>query len=310
MALLMSEEIEKTDRLWRGIIWVLQVTVALQCLGNWRWLAQIGETPLLSWMIGPADVGGLGWNEATGLAVQSTVGWVVLAAGVVVLWRPFFAVTMPLFLLQLCLTVAMWRTDYGFVPEASWLPSQVAALFPFLTQAGRIASPLGLQLLVGCKKDWRSQLPRVSVAMNLMRWAVAATFFAHGVEAWLHHPAFIDLVIGTAWNLFGAGLPQAGVERLLTIIGALDMVIAVVCVTTKIRGVLWWMAIWGGVTAFSRITAYGFDTSWDKTLVRMPHVGLPIAVVLIWVLVGWLSVVTDESVVKTKRSRVPKTIDD
>jgi len=290
----MNEEIEKTERLRRGIVWVLQVTVTLQCLGNWRWLTQIGETPLLSWLIGPADVGGLAWSEAAGLATQSAIGWVVLVAGIVVLLRPMAAVTLPLFFFQLCIATAMWQTDYGFVPEASWLPTQLGELFPYSSQLTRIASPLGLQLLWWCGDDWSANSQRVDRVANLMRWAVAITFAAHGIEAWLHYPAFIDLVIGTAWNLFGAGLPQAGVERLLTIIGVLDVVIAVICVTTRVRGVLWWMAIWGGVTAFSRITAYGFDASWHMTLVRMPHVGVPVAVVLIWVLVGWLSAVPEE----------------
>jgi len=264
------------------IAWLLRVTVALQCLGNWRWLAQIGESPLLSWLLGPVDVGGLGWSEATALATHSAIGWAALVAGVCVLVRPCFVVTLPLVLLQLCITIAMWRIGYGFKPLLVWLPPEVGALFPFLTQAARISAPLGLLLLVSWGGKDRSGEQRAGVATSLMRWAIGVTFFAHGVEALQHHPAFIDLLIGTAWRLFGAGLPQSGAERLLTIIGVLDVAIALACVATKIRGVLWWMAIWGGITAVSRTTAFGFEISWHQMLVRMPHVGVPIVVVLLW----------------------------
>ena len=293
MVLAMAEEIDKTERLFRGIFRVMQLTVALQCLGNWRWFTQIGETPLLSLMINPPDVGGWGWNEATGLAIQMAIGWLALAAGGLVLWRPSLVVTLPLFLLQVMLAVAMWRTDYGFIPEAAWLPPQLGALFPFTSQLGRIASPLGLQLLLWCTPDWRSQTSKLNRAANWMRWAAAITFFVHGIEAWQLHPPFIDLVISSAMNFFGAGLPQAGVERLLLIIGLVDMVIAVICVMTRIRGVLWWMAFWGGVTAFSRITAFGFEPMWHQTLLRTPHIGLPVAVVLTWILLGWMAQPTD-----------------
>ena len=40
------------ERLGKAIIWTLRMTVAVQCLGNWRWLTQIEETPLLHWMLG------------------------------------------------------------------------------------------------------------------------------------------------------------------------------------------------------------------------------------------------------------------
>jgi len=279
----------ESSKLWRTVVWTLRITVALQCLGNWRWLAQIGESPLLTWLISPEDVGGLNLSEATGLAVQQATGWLALAAGLCVMLRPCAAVLGPLCFLQLLLTVAMWRTNSGYSPQAVWLSPQLAALFPFATQSARIAAPLGLLLV----DPWRVKRPlnprRIQTAMCLLLWSIAFTFLGHGLEAWHHHPVFIDILIGSSERLLGVDLSQSKAETLLSIIGVFDVLVAVSCVIPRFRGVLWWMAFWGGITALSRITAFGFGTSWYATATRTPHLGAPLAVVLTWHLLRWRS---------------------
>ncbi len=287
MGVMAVHESSKPDKLWRAIVWTLRITVALQCLGNWRWLTQIGESPLLSWWIGPTDVGGLAWNEATGLAVQQATGWLALAAGGCVLLRPCAAVLGPLVLLQIFFAIAMWRTDAGFSLQAPWLGPRLGALFPFATQLARIVAPLGLLLL----DPWRVERPlgplRVGRAIRLLRWGIACTFLAHGIEAWLLNPVFIDLLIGSFQHLLSVQLSQSAAEELLQIIGGVDLLAAIACVSTRSRDVLWWMAFWGGITALSRMTAFGFETSWHTTLIRTPHLGVPLAVVLYWHLLRW-----------------------
>jgi len=191
----------------------------------------------------------------------------------------------PLVLLQTFLATAMWRIDDGFALEVVWLPPQLTALFPYATQSSRIVAPLALMLL----DPWRAKRPlsrqRVDNCMYLMRWAIALTFFAHGIEAWHHHYVFTDLLIVSAQRLLGIELTQASAEQLLSLIGAADMVVAVVCVATRWRAVLWWMAFWGAVTAISRIVGGGWGTSMHAMLTRAPHVGLPLAVVLSFCLV-------------------------
>lgn len=292
---MLAHESIESGKLWRLIIWTLRATVAMQCLGNWRWYAQIGETPLLSWLISPADVGGLGFSEAAGLAVQQTIGWLTLAAGASVIVRPCAAVLSLLVLLQLSIAVAMWQTDVGFSLQAPWLPPWLGSLFPFGTQSARIVAPLSLLLL----DPWRAQRPlgkrRAETAIGIMRWGIALTFLAHGVEAWQHHPLFVDLLIGTCRRILEVELPQATAERLLSIIGIVDLLAAVACVATHWRPLLLWMAFWGGVTAISRITAFGFDSSWYASAIRAPHVGLPLAIVLYELLLRWNPAVELES---------------
>jgi len=277
-------EINEEDKLWRTIVWTLRITVALLCLGNWRWLSQIEETPLMSLFWDQPDVGGLGWSEATSLTIEHSIGWLALLGGVCVLARPCAAVLGPLVLLQLLIALAMWRTGDGYALQANWLPLPLVALFPFATQSARIVAPLGLLLL----DPWLVERPlsqrRVAAGIGCMRWGVATAFAAHGIEAWLHNPAFIDLLINSSQRLLGWNLTQTTAEQLLSIIGILDLLVAIGCVGSRSRVILWWMAIWGAITACSRITANGLDTSWHATVIRWPHVGLPLAVVLYWYL--------------------------
>jgi len=287
MATMLAVENTESGKLWQAIVWTLRMTVALQCLGNWRWLAQIGESPLLSWMISPEDVGGLNWNEATGLAVHQAIGWLVLAAGVCVVLRPCAAVLGPLSFLQFLFAVAMWRTGYGYVPQAAWLSPQWAALFPLATQSARIVAPLALLLF----DPWRVERPlsrrRIRLAMGLLLWGAAFVFLSHGIEAWHLHPVFVDLLIGTSGRLLGVALSQSSAEAMLSIIGVFDIIVAVACLFPRLRGVLWWMAFWGGVTALSRVTAFGWESAWYAAAIRMPHLGAPLVVVLYWHLLGW-----------------------
>ncbi len=268
------------DRLWHAILWTLRVTVALQCVGNWRWLTQIEETPLLHWMLDPADIGGLAWSESTSLAVQQVVGWLVLLAAGWVLWRPSVAVLAPLVLLQTLITVAMWRIDEGYALLATSVPHAILALFPFATQLGRIAAPLGLLLLSSASKNGQ----RTTLAMQILRWSIAVVFLAHGLEAWLQNPKFLDLLINATQQLFGLSLSQSAAEQCLSAIGVVDIVLAVACVAVQSQAIFWWMAFWGAATSLSRLLAYGWEVSLHETLTRTSHFGIPLAVVLWWYL--------------------------
>ncbi len=265
------------NRLWLAIPWALRVAVALQCVGNWRWLTQIEETPLLHWMLDPADIGGLGWEESTAIAVQQVVGWLVLLAGGLVLWRPHAVVLGPLVLLQTLITVAMWRIDDGFALLVTSVPSPLLNLFPFATQLARIAAPLGLLLLSQNENDRRT-----ARAMQILRWSIAVVFLAHGVEAWLLNPEFLDLLINVTRRVLGLSLPQGVAEQILAVIGVADILLAVACVSFRSLAILWWMTFWGAATTLSRLVANGWELSFHETFIRSSHFGIPLAVVLWW----------------------------
>ncbi len=263
--------------LWGAILWTLRVTVALQCVGNWRWLTQLEETPLLHWMLDPTDIGGLAWSESTALVVQQVVGWLTLLAAGLVLWRPHVAVLGPLVVLQTLITVAMWRIADGYSLQASWISPPLLMLFPFATQLGRIAAPLGLLLLSHARDERRKAL-----SMQILRWSIAVVFLAHGLEAWQQNPRFLDLLINSTQRIFGLSLSQQAAEQCLASIGAVDIVLAIACVSSRSPAVLWWMAFWGATTTLSRLVANGWEVSWHESLTRISHFGIPLAVVLWW----------------------------
>jgi len=270
-----------SERLSLAILWTLRVTVALQCIGNWRWLTQLEETPLLHWMLDPTDIGGLAWSESTALAVQQVVGWSVLVAAGLVLWRPHAAVLGPLAVLQALITVAMWRIVDGYALQASSISPHLLMLFPFATQLGRVAAPLGLLLLEqSTQRAQGEQAVLWALGMRILRWSISIVFLAHGLEAWQQNPRFLDLLINSTQRLFGLSLSQSTAEQCLAAIGTVDIVLAVACVSFRSLSVLWWMAFWGATTTLSRIVAYGWAVSWHETLTRSAHFGIPLAVVL------------------------------
>ena len=264
------------------------MTVALQCLGNWRWFTQVEETPLLHWLLGPSDIGGLAWKESTSLVVQQVVGWFVLVAGAIVLWRPVAAILVALTLIQIAITVAMWQIADGYSLQLDWVPARYLTLFPFATQLLRIAAPLGLLLLsqnTGNKTDF---LQRSARTMLFLRWATAIVFVAHGIEAIQLNPKFVDLIIGTTQSTLGISLAQTTAEHCLAVIGVIDVLVAVACVSVRWTPLMCWLTFWGGITALSRILANGWDLSWHESLTRTPHFGVPLAVVL------WLQLIKSE----------------
>lgn len=272
----------RQQNLWRAIVWTLRITVVLQCLGNWRWLTQIEETPLLHWMLDPTDIGGLAWSELTALDVQQVVGWFVLLAAGLVLWRPHAVVLVPLIVLQLLITVAMWRIADGYPLQAVWAPPPLLTLFPFATQIGRIAVPLGLLLIYRSSPEDPLGHKRAALTMQLLRWALAIVFFAHGIEAWQQSPRFLDLMINSTQRIFSLSMTESTARQCLTAIGGLDIAIAIACLGVRSLTVMWWMTLWGLATAASRLVANGWQMSWHETLSRIPHFSLPLAVVLWW----------------------------
>jgi hypothetical protein len=274
----------RQQRLWPAIVWTLRLTVVLQCLGNWRWLTRIEETPLLHWMLAPSDIGGLAWPEATALLVQQVAGWFVLLAGALLLWRPHAVVLVPLVMLQLLIAVAMWQIAEGYPLQAEWVSPHLLTLFPFVTQLGRIAAPLGLLLVCQRESGDVAGERRIDRTIQMLRFSAAVVFLAHGIEAWQLNPKFVDLIITSAQRVLGISVTESAAQGCLATIGGIDMVIAIACVGVRSRTVMVWMAFWGLATAMSRLLANGWQASWHETFVRAPHFGIPLAVALWWLL--------------------------
>src|SRR5690606_36553633 len=84
-------------------LYLLRAALLASCTAYVVWMTNIDETPLLSWMWSPADVGGLDWGEQTGYRVQRGVAVVLGLAALALLWRPF-----PLALAAIALFQVLW----------------------------------------------------------------------------------------------------------------------------------------------------------------------------------------------------------
>jgi|GEM_PF-1076866 len=123
----------------------------------------------------------------------------------------------------------------------------------------------------------------------IMRMAIALTFGAHGIKALLADPYFTDLLLVYSHRIGLDLVTQDGAVLMLHIIGTVDLLLAAHLVFFKPernRMVLVWMAVWGLVTALSRLT-YGGMGNWHEVVIRTSHFLMPAT--LLWlVFPGWM----------------------
>ncbi len=252
---------------------ILQITVVVQCLGAAWQLGWLGNSPLFSLLWHDPSLGGLGLSEGFSQGVERAFAVALVVAALLVAGRPAgWSAGLAAGLLA-TLVLAMWWTVEGYQPSPDWLPRWAAAPFPCLTHAARVACPLGLALLLAGHSR-RAQL--------VLRWAIAVTFAAHGLEALQHNFEFVNMLILAAQRLLGWRMPQSVAEASLTVIGVLDVVLALACLTGRLRSVLWYMTVWGLVTAAARIVVLPWDQGLAAFATRLPHATIPLYLALEW----------------------------
>jgi len=165
-----------------------------------------------------------------------------------------------------------------------------------LGHAVRFAAPLALLLFIAFPgKDRESKIEWI------LRWGVAGTFIGHGLCALWIKPSFIDLIVGTMNSFLGdpvltagslealdeafavAASRQAFAEAALPIIAIQDFILVglLLLPNRKIKTIALWMAVWGIVTAMSRMTAYGWD-HWHDLALRICNGGIPLFLWCYW----------------------------
>ena len=171
-------------------------------------------------------------------------------------------------LIEICLaTTATYRGGWYM---SSWTP---------ITHALRYGLPVAVYWAIVYRSA--DSVPRRSRLESFLRLATSAVFFGHGVEAIRKAPAFVTLLVGTAENCVGGQLTQQTAERLLLIIGFIDCALAIAVLVGRWWSIAFYMAVWGLVTALSRITAGGWGNSYEAML-RAGHVAGPLVLFLLW----------------------------
>ncbi len=203
--------------------------------------------------------------HAQSRSVELTLAW-LLVASVPALWFARARVVAAALILVPVGVLAWASQDQGGYPFSAWaMPAH----------AMRIAAPLSLLLVSFGSRDSDSTRAREANAWWIVRLATAIVFVVHGTEAIRAHPWFVDLTITSARELLDIRWTQATVERLLTIVGAVDIAAAIALLFTRSRAVVFWMAFWGLFTALLRVIAYG-PGALGEVVVRLPHALLPL----------------------------------
>ncbi len=134
-----------------------------------------------------------------------------------------------------------------------------------LALAVRYLAPLSYMLIVAGK---------ARMGFWLLRWALAVTFAAHGVEALMQHPQFLDLIL-MAFRRLDFPISESVASNLMVPIGIMDLLLAVILLLGRWRWLLFYMCFWGLITAFSRMLHSGWD-GLDACMVRLLHGLVPL----------------------------------
>ncbi|MEZ6087214.1 MAG: hypothetical protein R3C05_04115 [Pirellulaceae bacterium] len=158
--------------------------------------------------------------------------------------------------------------------------------------AVRYAAPLAAAYLISIGSRIYEDGKAFSFVMLGLAVATSATFVLHGYKALDQYGAFTDLILLSDQRIFQLGLSQAFAENTLYVIGAIDVGVGILLLATQWRGVALYMALWGAITAASRMTAFGWG-AWPETFLRTANFGVPLVLALYWIQSS--SVSTDES---------------
>jgi len=315
-----QEYISADESTWRCLVWLLRVMLLVQCVGVgglYLWGPNETESPVYSMLRfnWPCDVGWRGqaeapadedgplaaahgptWPEETAQAIDDNGCWASLTAAAANLALPLLGVALFLLIrgeggqaalrwfwlfLQtpLLLLVFLWQFALAWavmhnqgIDFADWT---------LASQAVRYLTPVVLLMAIPGPSSNVLSRSRLTDAVALLRVAVALTFVAHGLKAIYHFAGFETLIIGTADNLLGWELSQQDVSLPLLVIGGVDLLVAGLLLVNRWRIVPLYMALWGLITAASRMTEAGW-AAYPDTLLRALNCGAPLAIFLYW----------------------------
>jgi hypothetical protein len=242
--------------------------VLVQCAGL-VWTTRVAGSEVETVLFGT-----FGWPDQLSFLLDRVVAIGLLAVAVVGLFRPMRLGYVVMAAWFVALPLARW--SYGGVPFEE---------LSVTAHAVRWAAPLALAVLPSFAASAARQSSESSIVW-LLRGALAATFFTHGVEALRLHPQFIDYLLIADRRVTGFGLDQAGAEIVLQVIGVVDIACAAAILVGRLRrDVLGYMVFWGLVTAGARVLHSG-EHGVHEALIRAGNGGVAAA---LWLVAGRVS---------------------
>ncbi|MBO26898.1 MAG: hypothetical protein CMI33_09985 [Opitutales bacterium] len=261
----------------QNLIWFLRILVVIQSLGYAAKLA--APSALNSYLLGS-----MGGSFVSGLDHSVWLFLLFSSAALLVLGflRPAASSVLGKVDFALLGLLALWPFTLAVFSFLNNMGDAFHATDP-IGHAVRFAAPLAL-ILLGFNPNplWQTRVDW------LLRLSVAGAFIGHGLCAWWIKPSFIDLIVGTLDTLLGQDLAasasrQVFAEASLPVIAVQDFILVALLLlpNRKIRTVAMWMAIWGFVTAMSRMTAYGWG-NWHDLALRICNGGIPLFLWYSW----------------------------
>ena len=254
--------LQKYQRSWPNLaILILQIATALSCIGYAsqmvRQKLEINTEMLLS----------LGTSPILATAIPWLLGLTLLGLAVSILRKPH--------------PYALWAT-FGLIAFLTGMKTlgfgDYFGLTPF-ARAARYLLPVALLLLIEWNKRRDGQ---PNAILTIMRLAIAMTFFGHGTKVLFHSSSFLNLITGFEQNIVGFDLFNPVMTTvMLDVIGIVDLVAAVLILTTRWHWVALYMAGWTFLTATSRVFANGL-VAWDDIVIRASYYGIPLAIICLY----------------------------
>ena len=271
-------------------LWFLRILVIIQALGYAAKL--VAPSALNSFLLGP-----MGDPSVTN--VDRSVQVFLWFSSVALLGLGFLRPTPGSILRKVDFTLLGLVATWSFVLAIfSWWinPGNAFHATDPIGHAVRFAAPFALILFLAFPGPQRE-----SKIEWVLRWGVAGTFIGHGLCALWIKPSFIDLIVGTMNLFLGdpvlaadssealqealaiAASRQAFAEAVLPVIAIQDFILVALLLLPgkRIKTIALWMAVWGFVTAMSRMTAYGWD-HWHDLALRVCNGGIPLFLWAYW----------------------------
>ena len=263
------------------ILWCLRATTALQCLG-------IAGRYLFSKFESESQIYGLlyfdfGFPEYAAQLIDDIGGYGCLLSAVGVLTAGFVSAISK----QRLSETIIYRLRFIEISALSFIifwsigmaisetvRGDLFARLTLMEEAVRIATPATLLLfLMPRKRSNHGMFSRGGSLILLV--ATSLTFASHGYQAIELYGPFVDLILlsnpcGITWVT-----DQQTAETLLLIIGWIDIALAILIIALRWQVIAIYMAVWGLLTAYSRVTAGGMD-AWPEIFIRAANAGAPL----------------------------------
>jgi len=229
----------------------LRVGVAVYCLGTGI-AALVYQPPAFSLLFIEMD-----WSSSATQTTVEVFSWALIASTLVLVTRRAT---------PLCGVATFWVLIEIITRLIS--RQRFDELAPY-TMSLRLVAPIAV-ILVSHNKT--------TIAAWALRLAACATFAGHGVQAIQENPIFIDYMLA-ATMVLGVDVSETAAKEALFVIGILDILAAALLLLRPLRVVLYYMIIWGLITAFARPVHSGWIGTSD-CLVRLIHSAAPLAILL------------------------------